>query len=187
MRTCGVELTEAEIASGGGGGSDIEAVRACRRFGSLVRSGVIAGQASTVRTGSGPMSNGGSGTAEAIDQPSRFYIRKRVVVGSTSKYIPPAQRGPGDQSTHKWMLYVRGTEQEPCIDSFVRSVWFFLHPSYRPNDVIEVCEAPFQISRRGWGEFPVRVQVVFVRAARGYRTRCPLTRSPSHVPPTAPL
>lgn len=40
-------------------------------------------------------------------------------------------------------------------------VRFFLHPSYQPNDVVDVCSPPFQLSRRGWGEFPVRLQLYF--------------------------
>ena len=36
---------------------------------------------------------------------------------------------------------------------------FFLHPSFAPNDVVEVDSPPFSISRRGWGVFPVRVQL----------------------------
>lgn len=40
-------------------------------------------------------------------------------------------------------------------------VRFFLHNSYRPNNIIDICSAPFQIARRGWGEFPVRIQLFF--------------------------
>lgn len=34
-----------------------------------------------------------------------------------------------------------------------------MHPSYKPNDVIEVNQAPFSLTRWGWGEFPIRVQL----------------------------
>lgn len=46
----------------------------------------------------------------------------------------------------------------------MKKVRFFLHPSYEPNDVIDVVHPPFHITRRGWGEFPVRVQLHFVDA-----------------------
>lgn len=36
------------------------------------------------------------------------------------------------------MVYVRGSRREPSIDHFVKKVWFFLHPSYKPNDLVEV-------------------------------------------------
>uniref|UniRef100_W5L605 YEATS domain-containing protein 2 n=1 Tax=Astyanax mexicanus TaxID=7994 RepID=W5L605_ASTMX len=95
------------------------------------------------------------------DEASRLYVKKTIVVGNVSKYIPPDKREENDQSTHKWMVYVRGSRKEPSIDHFVKKVWFFLHPSYKPNDLVEVSEPPFHLTRRGWGEFPVRVQIHF--------------------------
>ncbi|XP_075717418.1 YEATS domain-containing protein 2 isoform X2 [Rhinoderma darwinii] len=92
---------------------------------------------------------------------SRRFVKKTIVVGNVSKYIPPDKREENDQSTHKWMIYVRGSRKEPSIDHFVKKVWFFLHPSYKPNDLVEVREPPFHLRRRGWGEFPVRVQIHF--------------------------
>ena len=93
---------------------------------------------------------------------SRFYVKKRVIVGNTSKYIPLEGRETNDKSTHKWMVYVRGPPKDPRIERFIEKVWFFLHPSYRPNDIVEVKSPPFHLTRRGWGEFPVRVQLHFV-------------------------
>ncbi|XP_069013320.1 YEATS domain-containing protein 2 isoform X1 [Embiotoca jacksoni] len=95
------------------------------------------------------------------DEASRLYAKKTIVVGNVSKYIPPDMREENDQSTHKWMVYVRGSRREPSINHFVKKVWFFLHPSYKPNDLVEVSEPPFHLTRRGWGEFPVRIQIHF--------------------------
>lgn len=92
---------------------------------------------------------------------SRFYVTMRVYIGNTSKHIPEALRPPGDMSTHKWMVYVRGPERDPDISHFVQKVRFFLHPSFKPNDVVDVTAPPFRIVRKGWGEFPVRVQLFF--------------------------
>ncbi|XP_062988523.1 YEATS domain-containing protein 2 [Elgaria multicarinata webbii] len=92
---------------------------------------------------------------------SRLFVKKTIVVGNVSKYIPPVKREENDKSTHKWMVYVRGSRREPRIDHFVKKVWFFLHPSYKPNDLVEVREPPFHLTRRGWGEFPVRIQIHF--------------------------
>ncbi|ETE69055.1 hypothetical protein L345_05145, partial [Ophiophagus hannah] len=72
------------------------------------------------------------------EEHSRLYVKKTIVVGNVSKYIPPDKREENDQSTHKWMVYVRGSRREPSIDHFVKKVWFFLHPSYKPNDLVEV-------------------------------------------------
>ncbi|XP_039671656.1 YEATS domain-containing protein 2 isoform X3 [Perca fluviatilis] len=95
------------------------------------------------------------------NEASRLYAKKTIVVGNVSRYIPPDKREENDQSTHKWMVYVRGSRREPSIDHFVKKVWFFLHPSYKPNDLVEVSEPPFHLTRRGWGEFPVRIQIHF--------------------------
>ncbi|XP_061861300.1 LOW QUALITY PROTEIN: YEATS domain-containing protein 2 [Colius striatus] len=100
-------------------------------------------------------------TGLSSEETSRLYVKKTIVVGNVSKYIPPDKREENDQSTHKWMVYVRGSRREPSINHFVKKVWFFLHPSYKPNDLVEVREPPFHLTRRGWGEFPVRVQIHF--------------------------
>ncbi|XP_067933874.1 uncharacterized protein [Watersipora subatra] len=90
---------------------------------------------------------------------SRGKSQHRVVVGNVSKYIPIDMRQRNDQSSHKWMVYVRGPREHPDISHFVKKVWFFLHPTYKPNDLVEVTSPPFHLTRRGWGEFPVRVQL----------------------------
>ncbi|XP_076292514.1 YEATS domain containing 2 homolog D12 [Lasioglossum baleicum] len=90
---------------------------------------------------------------------TRHKVRKRIIIGNISKWIPPEWRD--DAASHKWTMYVRGNKDNPEIDDFVGKVRFFLHPSYRPNDVVEVTAPPFCLSRRGWGEFPLRVQLHF--------------------------
>ena len=96
------------------------------------------------------------------DNESRFYVKRKIIIGNTSKYILPDQREGNDRSTHKWMVYVRGPKDDGELQSFISKVWFLLHPSYQPNDLVEVSKPPFQVTRRGWGEFPVRVQLHFV-------------------------
>ena len=95
---------------------------------------------------------------------SRFYVKRKIIIGNTSKYILPDQREGNDRSTHKWMVYVRGPKDDGELQNFISKVWFLLHPSYQPNDLVEVCKPPFQVTRRGWGEFPVRVQLHFVES-----------------------
>ncbi|KAH9524366.1 hypothetical protein Btru_054279 [Bulinus truncatus] len=89
-------------------------------------------------------------------------IKKKIIVGNVSKYIPVDHRESNDMSSHKWMVYVRGPRATHDISSFVKKVWFFLHHSYKPNDLVEISSPPFHLTRRGWGEFPVRVQLHFV-------------------------
>lgn len=92
---------------------------------------------------------------------SRFYIKKGIIVGNISKMIQPGESTSATPFTHKWKIYIRGPEIDPNIETFVQKVRFYLHPSYKPNDIIEVAVPPFNLSRRGWGEFPVRIQLFF--------------------------
>lgn len=37
----------------------------------------------------------------------------------------------------------------------------FLHPSYSPNNIVDINFPPFNLVRKGWGEFPIRIQLFF--------------------------
>lgn len=71
-----------------------------------------------------------------------FPIRNRnknkysILVGNISKWMP--SNNSQDNSTHKWMVYVRGPKENPDISHIVKKVRFFLHPSYQPNDIVDV-------------------------------------------------
>ncbi|KAF2076794.1 hypothetical protein CYY_001920 [Polysphondylium violaceum] len=99
-------------------------------------------------------------TEPILNPSSRFYIKKRIIVGNTSTQISPERRG-GDKSTHKWMVYVRGPSMESDISYFVKKVWIYLHESFAPNDIIEISNPPFHLTKRGWGEFPLRIKLFF--------------------------
>ena len=93
---------------------------------------------------------------------------ERIVVGQISKFIPFSQRGADTRLSHRWMIYLRAATPAPSpatdhtlLAPFIKTVKFFLHPSYKPNDVIELTQAPFRIVRYGWGEFPIRIRVEF--------------------------
>lgn len=88
--------------------------------------------------------NGGScDAAPRIGRGPRCKTKVRIIVGNVSKYIPLDRRdggGGGEQTaTHKWLAYVRTAPGEPRgIGELVRHVRFFLHPSYRPHDLVQV-------------------------------------------------
>lgn len=67
---------------------------------------------------------------------NRKKVKYEIIIGNISKYAP--SNSSQDSSTHKWMMYVRGPRNNPDITHIVKKVRFFLHPSYKPNDVIEV-------------------------------------------------
>ncbi|KAI7901072.1 uncharacterized protein BX663DRAFT_562767 [Cokeromyces recurvatus] len=99
---------------------------------------------------------------------SRFYIKRRILVGNVSKYLAPERRDPSlKQFTHKWMIYiVEPPQSKEKISAFITCARFYLHPSYKPHDVVDVTDAPFKLTRLGWGEFPVRIQLFFVDKRR---------------------
>ena len=67
------------------------------------------------------------------------------------------------------VLYNRSsTTQDPNPTSFLKKVRFYLHPDYRPNDVVEIISPPFHLVQKGYGEFPVRVQLFFVDNERNH-------------------
>ncbi|KAJ3182966.1 YEATS domain-containing protein 2 [Geranomyces variabilis] len=93
---------------------------------------------------------------------SRFYVKRRVLLGNVSKYLAPDKRDTGlEKYAFKWMIYLQGPSGDEDISPFVRKVRFYLHPDYRPFDVIEVTDPPFRLTRYGWGEIPVRLQLYF--------------------------
>ena len=119
---------------------------------------------------------------------AHLKVKRRIIIGNVSKWIPPDDRE--DMSTHKWyfihfafldyifflrkhfhfsifllmfyrMIYVRGDKDFPDVSDVIEKVRFLIHQSYHPNNVIEVSKSPFQLTRRGWGEFPARIQLFF--------------------------
>ncbi|KAG0243425.1 YEATS domain-containing protein 2 [Mortierella sp. GBA43] len=93
---------------------------------------------------------------------SRFYVKRRIVVGNVSKFIPEEKRDPRLKDfPYKWMIYVDGTPKPDDITAYVSKVEFYLHESYKPNDFITVSEPPFHLSRYAWGETQIKVRMFF--------------------------
>ncbi|KAG0297793.1 YEATS domain-containing protein 2 [Dissophora globulifera] len=93
---------------------------------------------------------------------SRFYVKRRVVVGNVSKYLPEAKRDPRlKEFPFKWMIYVDGVPKPEDITAYVSKVEFHLHESYKPNHIVTVSEPPFHLSRYAWGETQIKVRLLF--------------------------
>ncbi|OXU25457.1 hypothetical protein TSAR_012047 [Trichomalopsis sarcophagae] len=97
-------------------------------------------------------------TATAPITYANYKTKQRIIVGNISKWIPPDLRG--NNASHKWTVYIRDSEKSD-LGQIISKVRFFLHPSYKPNDVVELISPPFHLARLGWGEFPIRVQLHF--------------------------
>ena len=67
---------------------------------------------------------------------NKVVTKHRIIIGNVSKWY--TSDSTEDCSTHKWMVYVRGPKDSPDLSHIVQKVVFYLHPSYKPNDVIEV-------------------------------------------------
>ncbi|KAJ2452924.1 hypothetical protein EV183_002593 [Coemansia sp. RSA 2336] len=95
-------------------------------------------------------------------QESRFHVIRRVMLGNTSQLIDLQQRPPGkERCTHKWTLFIRSLSETDTPGNYIRKVRVFLHPSYRPDDIVDLTPPTFELTRWGWGEFPVRIQLFF--------------------------
>lgn len=73
---------------------------------------------------------------------SKFYPKKKKlhlfsIQGNVSKYIGDEEAELGTNVTHKWLIYVSAKTIVP-VEAIVSRARFFLHESYKPNDIIEV-------------------------------------------------
>lgn len=66
---------------------------------------------------------------------SRIMSRYKICVGNTSQYIGDEHNKDG--VIYKWLVYIKVKSKIP-IHHFIGKVRFFLHPSFKPNDVIDV-------------------------------------------------
>lgn len=108
---------------------------------------------------------------------SRFYIRRRLVVGNEARLLREEEKVDlplidGQKPTHEWQLYIRPwvppgrkeSAMEVACQEFrrlIRSITIHLHGSYAPDNVVASAEIPREIRRFGWGEFPVRIGIQF--------------------------
>jgi hypothetical protein len=98
---------------------------------------------------------------------SRFYHKRRIKIGNTSKFIPEAKRSPKmAKYTHKWMIYFVSPAYSHPISTFLSSVTIFLDESFPLPRIIELRVPPFRWVSYGWGEFNLNIRLVFCDPAR---------------------
>eukprot|EP00007_Cunea_sp_BSH-02190019_P006240 CAMPEP_0174233064 /NCGR_PEP_ID=MMETSP0417-20130205/3194_1 /TAXON_ID=242541 /ORGANISM="Mayorella sp, Strain BSH-02190019" /LENGTH=1469 /DNA_ID=CAMNT_0015311223 /DNA_START=270 /DNA_END=4675 /DNA_ORIENTATION=+ len=99
----------------------------------------------------------------------RVKFARHIIVGNTSKQIQSTVTSglaSKAEATYRWTAFVRGKPGEPPLTSFISKVRFFLHESYAPSTVVDVNTPPFEVTREGWGEFPVAIQLHFRESKR---------------------
>ena len=79
--------------------------------------------------------------------------------------LPRMLTAPGTTIAAPSIARATSRFQDPEVP-FIQKVRFFLHPSFAPNDLVEVAKPPFELRRSGWGEFPLRVQLFLIDGGR---------------------
>lgn len=105
---------------------------------------------------------------------SRYYFKKQLIIGNVSRCLLNSKEIDvsvgGRSATHFFKLYIRDISfrnrsksslSGDEITRYIKFVRFFLHPAYKPNDIVDVYERPFTLERPAWGEFPTRIQIHF--------------------------
>ena len=60
-------------------------------------------------------------------------------------------------------MFVCLNNDKDATQKIIKSVTYHLHPTFKPN-VIKIEEAPFLLSRIGWGYFDVEVEIEFQKS-----------------------
>jgi transcription initiation factor IIF auxiliary subunit len=66
----------------------------------------------------------------------------------------------GEMVRHRWTMFFALNDNLKETGDFVKEITYYIHPTFKP-DVIKVTEAPFLLSRTGWGFFEVFILVKF--------------------------
>lgn len=67
------------------------------------------------------------------------YIQQydvKICIGNVSKFVNETSSN-SEPPTYKWMVYIR-SPQCNRLESYIKKVIFFLHSSYKPNDIVEI-------------------------------------------------
>jgi len=85
--------------------------------------------------------------------------------GNTHEEIPKAKanRARSNKSmfnTHRWALFMIFNNDEVATKRLIKSVTYHLDPDFKPS-VIKVSKAPFLLSRIGWGDFTLDIDIEF--------------------------
>ena len=67
---------------------------------------------------------------------------------------------PKEKNCHRWVMFVCLNNDKEATQKIIKSVTYHLHPTFKPS-VIKVDEAPFLLSRIGWGYFDVEMEIEF--------------------------
>ena len=97
----------------------------------------------------------------------------RLAFGNTHELVEdpkPSISKPKTKNIHRWAMFITlNNESVDETSKFIKSVTYHLHPTFTPNK-IKVEQAPFLLSRVGWGYFEITMDVEFTKVT-GLGTR----------------
>lgn len=101
-----------------------------------------------------------------LEAAGEWLANKRLIkfsFGNTHEEVKnpkPSGSDPKTTNTHRWCMFMSLSNEVEQTSKFIKSVTYHLHPTFRQNK-IKVSEAPFLLSRLGWGYFDVEMDVEF--------------------------
>ena len=87
----------------------------------------------------------------------------RFAFGNTHEDVKNPKAVNGDETlknSHRWAMFVAFNDNKDLTAKYIKSVTYHLHPTFRVNK-IKVSEAPFLLSRVGWGYFTIQMDIEF--------------------------
>ena len=86
----------------------------------------------------------------------------KFTYGNTHEEVKNAKKDSSGQYTnsHRWCMFVSLNSSPEETQKYIKSVTYHLHPTFRQNK-IKLTEAPFLLSRVGWGTFGIKIDIEF--------------------------
>ena len=82
----------------------------------------------------------------------------KFAYGNTHEEVKQPEKE--NTNTHRWCMFVSLNGSPEETNKYIKSVTYHLHPTFR-QPKIKVSEAPFLLSRLGWGWFEVEMDIEF--------------------------
>jgi len=108
----------------------------------------------TVTEDKGNTDNISSSMKDMVIEERKETGKKTLVVGNSHKSLDTL-----DSNSHEWTIYVTDESGKDC-STYIEEVAFRLHPTFSPS-VVTLTQAPFAVTRIGWGTFKIGVIVTF--------------------------
>ena len=87
----------------------------------------------------------------------------RFAFGNTHEEVKnpkPSRSNVQLKNSHRWAMFVAFNDNKDLTANYIKSVTYHLHPTFTPSKIV-VSEAPFLLSRVGWGSFEIAMDIEF--------------------------